>query len=263
MTELTELDHAHAAMQADTDDDLARLRFFERLADSEVFLLLTEEPEGDDISPEIFDMDGQSYALVFDREERLAEFVGAEAPYAGLSGRMLASMMAGQGIGLGLNLEVAPSAMLLPSDAIDWLVDTLGNTAEETEARPVEVTAPTGLPDAVIEGLDRKLATAAGLAKAALLVAVTYDDGSKGHLLAFLDALEGAQPALVGAVGEVLTFSGIEAGALDIGFILESDLHTAQFLKVGLRFDLPVPEAPATAAPAAPGMDPDSPPKLR
>ena len=41
MTELTPLDTAHDAMQAAPEDDRARLRFYERLADSELFLMLT------------------------------------------------------------------------------------------------------------------------------------------------------------------------------------------------------------------------------
>ena len=46
MTETTALDAAHSAMTADPQDDAARLRFFERLADSELFLLLTGRGEG-------------------------------------------------------------------------------------------------------------------------------------------------------------------------------------------------------------------------
>ena len=50
MTETTPLDQAHAAMEAAPEDDAARLRFFERLADSELFILLDKEPEGDRIA---------------------------------------------------------------------------------------------------------------------------------------------------------------------------------------------------------------------
>ena len=49
MTEMTPLDTVHAAMEAAPQDDAARLRFYERLADSELFLLLTEEAQGDNI----------------------------------------------------------------------------------------------------------------------------------------------------------------------------------------------------------------------
>jgi hypothetical protein len=248
-------------MEAAPEDDAARLRFYERLADTEIFMLLGAEAEGDQITPELFEIEDQQFALVFDREERLSQFVGRVAPYAGIPGRGLAQMLAGQGIGLALNLEVAPSAMLIPAEAVDWLVATLSHGPDETEARLTEVSAPGGLPEAVVSGLDRKLAIAAGLARFAYLAAATYEDGTRGHVLAFVDAVEGAEKALASAAGEALTFSGIEAGMMDVLFVRASDPLAAHLAKVGLRFDLPEPETPHV--PGAPGMDPKNPPKLR
>jgi len=94
-------------------------------------------------------------------------------------------------------------------------------------------------------------------------VGVTYDTGAKGHLLGFVNAVEAAQGALAKAVSEALTFSGIEAGALDVGFFASSDPVAAQLARVGLRFDLPEPEQPREYKPVTPGSDPDNPPKLR
>ncbi|MDP5085271.1 MAG: SseB family protein [Yoonia sp.] len=258
---MTDLDQAHAAMEAAPENDAARLQFYERLADTELFMLLGEEAVGQQITPELFEIEDQRFALIFDTEERLSDFVGRVAPYAGLPGRALAQMLAGQGIGLALNLEVASSAMLIPAEAVDWLVATLAHGPDETEARLTEVSAPGGLPEAVIAGLDRKLAIAAGLARFAYLAAATYEDGGRGHVLAFVDAVEGAEKALASAAGEALTFSGIEAGVMDVLFVRASDPLAAHLAKVGLRFDLPQPEAPH--APGAPGMDPAKPPKLR
>lgn len=258
---MTDLDQAHAAMEAAPEDDNARLRFYERLADTELFMLLGAEAAGDQITPELFEIEDQRFALVFDREERLSQFVGRAAPYAGVPGRALAEMLNGQAIGLALNLEVAPSAMLIPAEAVDWLVQTLSHGPQETEARLTEVASPKGLPEAVITGLDRKLAIAAGLARSAYLAAATYDDGARGHVLAFVDAVEGAENALASAASEALTFSGIEAGMMDVLFIKASDPMAARLARVGLRFDLPEPETPHV--PGAPGMNPERPPKLR
>ena len=258
---MTDLDLAHAAMDAAPDDDTKRLQFFERLADTELFMLLGAEAEGDQVTPELFDIEDQKYVLIFDREDRLTQFVGREAPYAGLSGRVLCDMVDGQGIGFALNLEVAPSAMLIPSEAVTWLNSTLGNTPEEAQARLTEVSAPRGLPEVVVTGLDRKLAIAAGLAQTAYLAAATYDDGGQGHVLAFIGAVPGAQDALAKAAGEALTFSGIEAGTMDVLFARAEDPLTAHLARVGLRFDLPALHEPQ--APTAPGMDPEKPPRLR
>lgn len=261
MSETTPLDQAHVAMDAAPGDDAARLRFYERLADSELFLLLTEEPAGDALSPEMFELADGRFVLAFDREARLAEFVGRPAPYAALSGRVIAQMLVQETIGLGVNLDVAPSSILIPAEAVAWLNATLGHAPEEVDARLDAFSAPVGLPDALLTALDAKLATARGLARSAYLVGVAYDGGGRGHLLGFVDALEPAQGALARAVGEALTFSGIEAGALDVGFFAASDPAAARMAQVGLRFDLP--QVDVAAERPAPGRDPDAPPILR
>lgn len=258
---MTPLDTAHAAMMAAPDDDAPRLQFYARLAETELVLLLAGTPDGDRIAPEIFDVEGGRFALVFDREDRLADFTGRQVPCASLSGRALAQMLAGQGIGLGLNLQVAPSEMLIPAEAVDWLVATLGHGPVLDEARIDEVHAPRGLPEAVLTALDRKLATAAGLARLAYLAGVTYAGGGRGHVLAIVDPVPGAETAIATAIGEALTFSGVEAGHLDVLFLRAADPLAARLARIGLRFDLPVPDV--AQAPGAPGMDPDRPPRLR
>lgn len=263
MTDLTPLDRAHSAMEATPDNDASRLQFFERLADAELFLLLTKEAEGENISPEMFEVADGRFVLVFDREDRLTAFTGKPSPYAALSGRVLAQMLGGQGIGLGVNLEVAPSSILIPAEAMGWLSDTLGHAPDEVEAHVAEVSAPVGLPEILISALDQKLATATGLAASAYLVAVTYDDGGKGHMLAFVDAIDGAQSALAKAASEALTFSGIEAGAMDVGFFAASDSVSAKLAVAGLRFDLPQPQERQSHEVKAPGSDPAKPPILR
>ncbi|NIZ14279.1 SseB family protein [Phaeobacter sp. HF9A] len=263
MTEMTPLDLAHAAMEAAPGEDATRLRFFERLADSELFLLLEKEPEGDRISPDVFDTGEGRFVLVFDREERLAAFADRIVPYAALSGRVIAQMLAGQGIGLGVNLEVAPSSILIPAEAMGWLAETLANAPGEVEAAIAEVHPPKGLPEALLTALDAKLATAAGLAQCAYLAAVTYEGGGSGHLLAFVNAREGAETALAKAVGEALTFSCIEAGALDVGFFAASAEISGHLARMGLRFELPEPQSAQSYQPIKPGSDPDKPPRLK
>ena len=195
----TPLDLAHVAMQAAPDDDAMRLRFFERLGDAELFMLLEGEPVGEAVTPQIFDPGTGSIVLVFDREERLTQFVGAEAPYAALSGRLIVGLLAEQGLGLGLNLDVAPSSFLLDSDGVQWLAQTLGHGPDEIEARLDEISAPTGLPDTLLTALDAKLATATGLAQMAYLVASVDSEGKRSHLLAVVGAASEAEAALARA----------------------------------------------------------------
>jgi len=257
---VTLLDAAHAAVSADPGNEALRLRFFERLADGEMVLLLDREAVGDHLEPRIFALEDGPVVLVFDREERLASFTGGIAPYAALPGRVIAGLLKGQGIGMGVNLGVAPSSMLLPPEALDWLAETLDEGPEETEALP-ESFHPPAVPEAVVAALDGKLARAGGLATAALLAGVVYVGGRKGHLLALIDAADGAEGPLARAMNEALVFSGIEAGELDVVFLRAGDPAATAMGRVALRFDLAEQEMPS--APAAPGTDPSRPPKLR
>lgn len=260
---MTLLDQAFLAMEADPENDALRLRFYERLADGELFLLLEDEADGEAVTPEIFELEDGPVVLAFDREDRLAEFVGAPAPYAAMPGRMVAVQLAGQGIGIGLNLGVAPSSYMITPEAVDWLAETLGQGPDEVEARPVAFHPPGGLPEELLAALDAKLARAGGLAVAAFLARVTYEDGRRGHMLSFVGALPGAEATLARAAGEALTFSGIEAGEMDVAFLDAEDPALEALARVALRFDLPVPEALTEAAPRPPGSDPERPPRLR
>lgn len=260
---MTPIDAAHAAMENDPDTDMPRLAFYQRLAETELFLILDCEAAGGVAEPRVLQLSTGPVVTVFDTEERLADFAGAEAAYLALPGRQLVRMLAEQGVALGLNLGVAHSAFLMPPDAVDWLAALLSEAPREVGGQVREVTVPHALPEALLTALDRKLARAGGLAACAYLAGVVHDDGQPGHLLALIDAEEGARTALAAEIGEALVFSGLDAGELDVAFFAASDPVSARLAKVGLRFDLPEPPAVPVHAPTAPGMDPDRPPRLR
>ena len=255
----TPLDRAHETMQADPSDQ-AQMAYYGVLAAAELFVLLTEEPEGDRVVPELFDLGDARFVLAFDTEERLAGFAERIVPYVAMTGRSLAAMLSGTGTGIALNPEVAPSSTLLAPETLAWLAETLDGTPKVADARISEITSPAGLPEALLLALDRQLASTEGLARSAYLVGVTYEGGMRSHLLGFIGAPDGAQPALAGLVQEALTFSGLEAGALDVAFFAATDAMAARLARHGLRFDLPELDVPMQRS--APGSDPDKPPRL-
>jgi len=259
----TFLDQTYAAMSEAPDDEAANLQFYERLSDAELFLMLEEEASDDSAKPLVFETADGPFALVFDREDRLAEFVDTPTPFVALSGRRIAKLLAGEGIGLGLNLGVAPSSMLLPPAAIDWLHEVLGTNSIVTEATPERLHAPKGLPETLVSALDTKIANMSGVASAAYLVGVTYLGGLNGHMLAFVDTPTAARDGMAEAISEALVFSGVEAGQLDVTFLDQDNPLLSEFAKVGLTFEIPELILPTALKPLAPGMDPDKPPKLR
>ncbi|WP_128253865.1 SseB family protein [Falsirhodobacter deserti] len=257
---MTPLDHAYARMAADDADDAARLSFYEQLADAELVLLVEEEARGGTITPRLFPLEDGPYVLAFDSDEKMSAFTGSINAYAALPGRVIAQQLAGQGTGLAVNLG-ADSAMLLPPEAVDWLAGTLEHAPEAAEAVPTGFHAPS-VPQRLLDALGQKLSRSGGLADHALLAGVSYADGRRGHLLAFIGAKDGAEDALARAAGEALTFSGIDAGEMDV--VCLPDGPAARLMaETGLRLDMPAPAGPERPAPQAPGSDPDRPPRLR
>lgn len=257
---MTPLDQAYAAMIADPEDDAARLGYYARLADDELVLLTEAEAKDGNVTPRLFPLEDGPFVLAFDSEEKLSAFSGGVTDYAALPGRVIAAQLAGQGVGLGVNLG-ADSAMLLPPEAVDWLAGTLEHGPEEMEAQPESFHAPQ-VPERLLVALGGKLAGASGLASHALLAGVAYVGGRRGHVLAFIGAKDGAEDALARSAAEALTFSGIEAGEMDV-VCLPDGPAARMIAKVGLRLDLPEPAAPVIREIKAPGADPDAPPKLR
>jgi hypothetical protein len=259
---MTELDQAYAAMQA---DEAAGLRFYQLLADATLYLLLEAEAEGEVVRPKVLELEEGAVLLAFDREERLAAFTGGPAAYAALPGRIVAQQMVEQGgLSLGLNIGTeAGSEALLPPEALVWLVQMLGGTPEQAEARPEVFLPATALPAALITALEQAIAAASGLAEAGLLAAVRYADGQAGHVFAFVNAAPNAEAALARAVSEALAFSGIEAGQLDVTFLREGDAGLEALGRVARLFEVPERVVEAPPGPLAPGMDPEVPPKLR
>lgn len=257
---MTPLDSAHASMEAAPEDDSRRLAFYGLFADTELFVMLSGGEDDDEIRPALFDVEGAQYLVAFDREDRLTGFTGEITPYAALPGRGLAAMIAGEGIGIALNAEL-PSAMLIPPDAVDWLAETLADGPSEITARPRSFHKPLALPDDLMTALVSGLAGTTGLAAAAWLAGVTYEDGTKSHAVVFAGAAPGAERALAATLREALVFSGHEEGWLDVVFLPVDDPTLTALAGFGRALPIPAPDAVAERP--APGSDPARPPRLR
>ncbi|SIS50554.1 SseB family protein [Phaeovulum vinaykumarii] len=280
----TPFDLAHQAMQDAPDDDAARLAMYDCLIGAELFVLLAAEPEEAEpgsapvIAPQLIATDEGRFILAFDREDRLAAFTGQAAPYAALPGRVVVDQLAGQGIGLGVNLGIVPQALLLPPEAIDWLAGTLAERPQEDEGWPDHFLPPQ-LPKSLLDRLTQRLASWAASAGAegreAWLSGVGWMDGRQGHVLVFQPIPEDeggseAEAALAKAVSEALIFAGLEGEEIAVVFLPDDDPARPALAETGWRFAL---DAEALAAAEAaleaeeaerkgPGMDPDRPPIL-
>jgi len=260
---MTPLDLAHREMENDPDNGVTRLRYYEQFSRREVYILLRSEPAGDRIDPEIVTVEDRQFVLVFDTEERLAEFRASPAPYAALRGRDIVRMLQGQGMGIGVNLGAVPSAFLIAPDGVDWLNEVLDNRAQGLQGRVQTFHPPKNVPDSVAQALARCLVALAGHAQSACLLDVRYQDDTRGHLLAVIAADGRAKEDIQRAIVDTLSFLQ-SAFTLDVAFFDANDPAVKRMKSVALTFDIPKPPKPAAQElPSAPGMNPDQPPKLR
>lgn len=259
----TPLDRAYLAMVAADDAMPARLAFFERLADAELFLVLENESDGASVRPMVMQTSDGAFALAFDTESRLADFAAVPLDYVAMAGRRVAAMLGPAGLGLSLNAGAGASESLYPAAVMQWLAEATIDQSQQTQAHMVAVAAPGSVPQALLQALDAKLSNMAGVASAAWFALASYDDDSRQHVLALVGVPPAAEPGVAAAIGEALRFAGLEGGALDVVFMPPDDPRLTVFARVGLGFEIPALILPEPPRPLAPGMDPAKPPKLR
>lgn len=264
MDEPTALDLAHAA--AGAGEGAGRGAFLLALLEAELFLLLAREADGAAVEPQVFPLEEGPVVLAFDREDRLAAFAGQAVPYAALPGRVLMPLLAARGLGLALNLEVAPSAELLPPEAVAWLVGRLAALSApvpEAGALAPDDLGPPGADAATLAAaLAPALGRAGGLVRAAFLLSAPGPGGAAAPLVAFVGALPGAEGPLARAVAETALL-GAGAAAPAVAFLAPGHplARAAAARGRALPLGRPPPAAPAPP-PAPPGGDPARPPIL-
>lgn len=252
---MTPLDALHAAMVADPDNETPRRAYFARLLASDLVLAL-DGPAADTAAPRLLEVEGHRVALAFDSEARFAE-IGGAPDYLAMTGRELAAILAGAGLGLGLNLASDGAALHLAPDDVNWLAQQGGDAREEA-AKITSVGPPVSAPQDLLSTLDARLATLTGLAEAAFLVTIEREDGASSLVLICAGTPPPLRAQVAGNIAEALRVGGFELG-LDVAFADPGDPLLPPAHRHGLRFDVPRPEA---AAPSAPGSNPDKPPRL-
>ena len=259
---MSHLDDLYAALQ--TGGDAEGMAFYRALADAELFVLLEAEAVGEVMTPRVFDLADGPVLLAFDSEERMAGFSGEVLPYAALPGRVVAGQMVGHGLSLGLNLgSGAASEVILPPEALDWLMAMLEQAPPEALELRVAAFEPPAVPGAVLATLAGALT---GVVRA-YVVGVRYDGGRRAQMLMLTGVEAAAEAKVLRAVTEALAFSGLDASALDTVFRPEGDAMLARLAGVALVLQgeamaEPVPEVPV-GPPSGPGMDRSRPPILK
>lgn len=236
-----------------------RARILQRLADTELYVALANDPAGDRLDLQVFTLPEGRVALACDSEERLSAFFsGKPVAYAAMPGRVLAARLMPLGVGLLVNPEEVSQVLASP-EILGWLVQVLDRSTVEGVERPAHLLPPTPeMLAALAAPLAERLADMSGLAQSAHLVAGDWN-GETTHVLLVVGADPAHHAAIAKAVAELVAFLDLPT-ALSVGFP-----SAAAIPAFAVGFDIPafIPEAPLARTQIAPGSDPGKPPKLR
>jgi hypothetical protein len=245
------------ALRAPDDPDV-RLALFRRFLSAEWFVL-TEDEEGE--RPSVFPVSEGPVIAAFDREEGLAEFVGAQASFAVSSGRLLVVHLQAQDLGIAVNLTSDHGGYIFGKDDITWLAEQTPSDTVISEARPSQIGSPVNATQALVKSIDEVLATLTDVAIYAVLVQVQKTQEEKHLILIFVDLDPNWQDAVYRSISEVVSLSGVEGLVVDVTATSSGSALAKAAQKVGIRFDLP--QTPPVPKKAPPGSDPDRPPRLQ
>ena len=225
---VTDIDRAHAAM---TDGGEAELfDFYKTLAEADLFVLLDEPTE-----PRIFPIEDAEYVLVFDLMERLSGFAGENAPTTHQTGLSLFNRLRGRSIGMVVNMGDGATPILISSDAVDWVCETLNEDKEPVPAATATPTptvrggkfkallAPRNFPDTLFLMLNEKLRRVETLVDKALLLWAEYLDGKAGFVVAFSGVEARHRSDVADAVSEALDAAQRNDFVIDIAFLPDDE----------------------------------------
>ncbi|MGB0411755.1 MAG: hypothetical protein ACPGFA_09225 [Pikeienuella sp.] len=263
MTTETPLDRAWSLATDETAGEGGMARFYDVFAATELFLLIDPASldggaatGGRAPQPILFPVDEIDTALVFDTEARLADFMEDGAAHLTLSGRAVIEMFAGKNVQLGVNLGDAPSATILPTEAIEWASSALRQPIEAELDKSVTLTLPRGVLPTLLTALDAKLAGMGAVVAEAWLCGTGGGRRSEGLILCLVMRVAGAEHAAVAALAETARFAGGDKAAFDIA-VLASEAPCAlahSWLGVRRNGRNSFPRARPAKAPIATGV---------
>jgi hypothetical protein len=257
----TPLDRAHAAAAQPGAGDAAMARFYALLVETPLMVPVHPVAEDAPVSPQVFEVSTGPVALAFDADERMTAFIGGAVEYVSLTGRALVAALAERGLGLGLNLGEAPSAMLLEADTVRWIAAEMGGEVAAMDlGGAMTLNPPAGAPRALMAALAERVAQMPGLVQEAWLVSLAPEGGASRLVLLILpgSAARRAVPGVVTALGRAAAVHGAEAGEVAVGVLDDAHPLLAPARRTGLALHPPPAQAGPSATPRR-----DAPPRLR
>ena len=226
-------------------------------------MLLEQEPSNEILEPKFIQLEGKNFALAFDSEESLSEFYGEAAAFAEVTGRVLAKMLLEEKIGLGINLGVYEGELLLPWEIIEWFVNVLDEAPNLVQNTPKKFLRAEAFPEVLFKALQEKLMPAVGLFDEIWICAVEYNEDETSHLICLMGVQNSAQQAIVKSINEVLSFTNIDLGNIDVAHFSYDDEVCTKIREIGIKLEFPKVSEVKNAAHDVKNKAALQPPKLR
>lgn len=265
MSATTKLDDVFVSAMA-AKEDAAMGAFYDALAATMLFMPIEGDPESDAASPMALELEGGPTVLVFDTEERLAEFVEKPTGYAAAEGRTVIEMAARAGAQIGVNLGPSPSATLLPVDVVAWIAEALTTPVEIRDLSQVLLSAPVSPEAGLLQALAERMAEFSDVVAEAWLVSAETGESAPGLALILSPragvSTEGLAEILAEGISRAVQYATPGEAPPDLALVEGGALPLDVARRVGIGLHAVV-ENETPAEPQAPGSDPAKPPKLR
>ena len=260
---MKQLNKAFLEMSQNPENNDARLNYYGVLADTDLFLLLEQESSNEILEPKFIQLEGNNFALAFDSEENLSEFYGEAAAFAQIRGRVLAKILLEEQIGLGINLGVSGGELLLPYSVIEWFVSVLDETPNLLQTTPKKFLPVKAFSEIIFKALQEKLKPAVGLFDEIWICAVEYSEDETSHLICLMGVQNSAEQAIVKSINEVLSFTDIDLGNIDVAHFSYDDEVCTKIREIGIKLQFPEVSEVKNAARDVKNKAALQPPKLR
>jgi hypothetical protein len=172
-------------------------------------------------------------------------------------------MLLEEKIGLGINLGVSEGELLLPWEIIEWFVNVLDEAPNLVQTTPKKFLRTEAFPEILFKALQEKLMPAVGLFDEIWICAAEYNEDESSHLICLMGVQTSAQQAIVKSINEVLSFTDIDLGNIDVAHFSYDDEVCTKIREIGIKLQFPEVSEVKNAARDVKNKAALQPPKLR
>ena len=118
-------------------------------------------------------------------------------------------------------------------------MNVLDETPDLVQASPKKFLPAHSFPELMFKALQEKLEPAVGLFDEIWICAVEYNEDEISHLICLMGAHKSAQQAIVKSINEVLSFTDINLGNIDVAHFNYNDEASSKIRTIGVKLEFP------------------------